>query len=65
MKLEKPYCVWDAVNNDFLENFETLKKAKEYCEQQRKNGVFGIYKIGKWISNDSESTEYKEICRIY
>ena len=64
-KLEKQYCVWDAIYGDFLENFTTLKEAKEYCHKQIK----GIYIVGKWLCNDRNSSEYdssyKELCRIF
>ena len=68
-KLEKPYCVWDAIYGDFLENFKTLKGAKEYCHKQIEKGIQGIYIVGKWLCNDRNSSEYdssyKEICRIF
>ena len=60
----KRYCVWDAIYGDFLENFETSEAAKEYCRNQIKKGVKGIYIVGRWTSNNLESTEYKELCRI-
>lgn len=59
------YCVWDAIDHDFLYSCETLEQAKEYCHNQIKNGVRGSYIVGKWLNtNDPESTEYKELFRI-
>ena len=60
----KRYCVWCAIYHEFIENFETIEEAKEYCCNMIKKGAKGGFIIGRWTSEDLSSTEYEEICRI-
>lgn len=55
-KIEKWFCVWDAHYGDFIESFNTLEEAREYCKKSIENNPRCLhhYKIGKWISPDTD-----------
>lgn len=60
--IEKWYCVWDAIYGDFIESFDTLEDAREYCRKSINGNpkVSHHYRIGKWISVDTDDYELLE-----
>lgn len=63
-KIDKWFCVWDGNYGDFIDSFNTLEEAREYCRKAIKNNpkCYHHYKIGKWISPDTD--DYKLIEEI-
>lgn len=63
-KIDKWFCVWDGNYGDFINSFNTLEKSKEYCRKAIENNpkYYHHYKIGKWISPDTD--DYKLIEEI-
>ena len=61
-KIEKQFCVWDGCYGDFIESFNTLEDAREYCRKAIKGNpkCYHHYKIGKWISPDTDDYELLE-----
>ena len=55
-KIEKWFCVWDTHYGDFIESFNTLEEAREYCKKSIENNPRCLhhYEIGKWISPDTD-----------
>lgn len=64
VKIEKWFCVWDGYYGDFIESFDTLEDAREYCRKsiERNPQYCHHYEIGKWISPDTD--DYKLIEEI-
>lgn len=63
-KIDKWFCVWDGIYGDFIESFDTLEDAREYCRKAIKGNskYYHYYKIGKWISPNTD--DYKLIEEI-
>lgn len=61
-KIEKWYCVWDGHYGEFIESFDTLEDAREYCKKSINGNpkVLHHYRIGKWISADTDDYELLE-----
>ena len=61
-KIDKWFCVWDGNYGDFIESFDTLEDAREHCRKaiKRNPKCHHHYKIGKWISPDSDDYELLE-----
>lgn len=60
------YCVFDSHYGDFIENFKTIKEAKNYCFNliECNKNYFHSYVIGKWESNDINNEAYKKLFSI-
>ena len=63
-KIDDWFCVFDDNYGDFIESFNTLEDAREYCRKAIKNNpkCYHHYKIGKWTSSDTD--DYKLIEEI-
>ena len=63
-KNDKRFCVWDVNYGDFIDSFNTLEEAREYCRKAilNKSEYYHHYKIGEWISPDTD--DYKLIEEI-
>ena len=63
-KIDKWFCVWDGNYGDFIDSFNTLEDAREYCRKaiEGNRKCYHHYKIGKWISPDTD--DYKLIEEI-
>ena len=63
-KIDKWLCVWDGNYGDFIDSFNTLEEAREYCRKAIENNpkCYHHYKIGEWISPDTD--DYKLIEEI-
>ena len=63
-KIDNWFCVFDGNYGDFIDSFNTLEEAREYCRKAIKNNpkCYHHYKIGKWTSPNTD--DYKLIEEI-
>jgi hypothetical protein len=61
-EIKQWFCVWDGNYGDFIDSFDTLEDARNYCKKAIKGNpkCMHHYKIGKWISPETDDFELLE-----